>query len=45
MARPLTPEELNRVVYSKYFLQRANSLAAEGHELALAGAVLIAHDA
>jgi hypothetical protein len=45
MARPLTPEELNRVVYSKYFMQRANSLASEGHEMALAAAVLVAHDA
>jgi hypothetical protein len=45
MARPLTPEELKRVVHSKYLLKRANSLAAEGHEMALAGAILTAHDA
>jgi hypothetical protein len=45
MARPLTPEEWKRVMHSKYLLKRAHSLAAEGHEMALAGAVLTAHDA
>lgn len=45
MARALTPEELKRVIYSKYLLGRANALAAEGHEMALAGAVLGTHDA
>jgi hypothetical protein len=38
MARALAPEELNRVVYSKYFLQRANALATEGHDMALPAA-------
>jgi Rad3-related DNA helicase len=45
MARPLTAEEMNRVIYSKYLLGRAKALAAEGHEMALAGAVLGTHDA
>jgi hypothetical protein len=36
---------LKRVIYSKYLFQRAQNLEAEGHELALAGAVLAAHDA
>jgi hypothetical protein len=45
MARPLTSEELNRVIYSKYLLGSSNSLAAQGHEMALASAVLTAQDA
>jgi hypothetical protein len=45
MPRPLTAQELNRVIYSKYLLGLANALAAEAHEMALAGAVLGTHDA
>ncbi len=41
----LTPELLKRIMYSKYLLQRAQALNAEGHELALGASILAAHDA
>lgn len=41
----LTPELLKRIMYSKYLLQRAQALSAEGHELALGASILAAHDA
>jgi hypothetical protein len=41
----LTPELLKRIMYSKYLLQRAQALSAEGHELALGASILTAHDA
>lgn len=41
----LTPEQLKRIMYSKYLLQRAQALNAEGHELALGASILAAHDA
>jgi hypothetical protein len=44
MAKSLAPELTKRVIYSKYLMKRATTLQAEGHELALAEAVLVAHD-
>jgi hypothetical protein len=44
MSKPLSPELTKRVVYSKYLMKRAATLQAEAHELALAEAVLMAHD-
>jgi hypothetical protein len=41
----LSPDLLKRVIYSKYIMQRAQNLEAEEHDLALAGAILAAHDA
>jgi len=40
----LTPDLKKRLIYSKYFLERAKSLLRQGNELASAEAVLVAHD-
>jgi hypothetical protein len=45
MARNLTAEELRRIVYSKFLLQRATLLGEQGHDMALVSALLTAHDA
>src|SRR5215472_12616096 len=45
MTTTLAPQLVKRIIYSRYLLQRAQALHAEGHELALAGAILTVHDA
>jgi hypothetical protein len=41
---PITPDEMNRVIYSKYLIERAKAHQAQGSELGSAQAILTAHD-
>jgi hypothetical protein len=40
----ITQEQMNRVIYSKYLLERAKARQSEGNELASAEAIVLAHD-
>lgn len=41
---PITPDEMNRVTYSKYLIERTKAHQAHGTELGSAQAILAAHD-
>jgi hypothetical protein len=42
---PLTPDEMRRITYSRYLLERAKNLQAHQTDLSSAEAILAAHDA
>jgi len=44
MSKVLTPELVKRAIYSKYLMERARAVLAEGSELSPAVAILSAHD-